>query len=69
MPVTMPESAVTFTGIRSEKVRLRDTVIHAHPLASYDQLGSTTPNFQPQPKPLPKTETETPRSDSDETKK
>lgn len=27
----------------SEKVRLRDTVIHAQPLASYDQLNSTQP--------------------------
>ena len=45
----------------SEKVRLRDTVIHAHPLASYDQLRSTAPDSQP--------ETETPRSDSDESKK
>jgi len=45
----------------SEKVRLRDTVIHAHPLASYDQLGSTSPHSQPQP--------ETPRSDCDESKK
>ena len=27
----------------SEKVRLRDTVIHAQPLASYDQLNSTPP--------------------------
>jgi len=25
----------------SEKARLRDTVIHAQPLASYDQLSST----------------------------
>lgn len=45
----------------SEKVRLRDTVIHAHPLASYDQLGSTSPHSQPQP--------ETQRSDCDEFKK
>lgn len=27
----------------SEKVRLRDTIIHAQPLASYDQLSSTLP--------------------------
>ena len=45
----------------SEKVRLRDTVIHSHPLASYDQLGSTAPDSQPEP--------ETPRRDSDESKK
>jgi hypothetical protein len=45
----------------SEKVRLRDTVIHAHPLASYDQLSSTAPDSQP--------ETQTPRSDSDESQK
>lgn len=43
----------------SEKARLRDTVIHAHPLASYDQLSSTAPIPQPQTK----------RSDSDESKK
>jgi hypothetical protein len=43
----------------SEKIRLRDTVIHAHPLASYDQLGSTAPVCQPQNH----------RSDSDESKK
>lgn len=45
----------------SEKIRLRDTVIHAHPLASYDQLSSTAPDSE--------TETETPRSDSNESKK
>ncbi|OGB76762.1 MAG: integrase [Burkholderiales bacterium RIFCSPLOWO2_12_FULL_67_210] len=45
----------------SEKTRLRDTVIHAHPLASYDQLSSTAPDPQP--------ETQIPRSDSDESKK
>lgn len=30
----------------SEKARLRDTVIHAQPLASYDQLSSTEPGDQ-----------------------
>jgi transposase len=41
----------------SEKVRLRDTVIHAYPLASYDQLNRTV------------SETKTTRSDSNESKK
>ena len=45
----------------SEKARLRDTVIHAHSLASYDQLSSTAPDSPP--------ETQTPRSNSDESKK
>ena len=27
----------------SDKIRLHDTVIHAHPLSSYDQLGSSAP--------------------------
>ncbi len=43
----------------SEKVRLRDTVIHAHPLASYDQLSGTASDCQ----------TETSGSYSDESKK
>lgn len=43
----------------SEKVRLRDTVIHAHPLASYDQLSGTASDCQ----------TETSGSYSDEAKK
>ena len=47
----------------SESVRLRDTVIHAHPLASYDQLSSTAPDSRPE------TQTPTQRSDSDESKK
>ena len=47
----------------SGPVRLRDTVIHAHPLASYDQLGSTAPQSETQPPP------ETSRSHSDEAKK
>jgi len=51
----------------SEKVRLRDTVIHAHPLASYDQLSSTPPDSQAQAQ--AQTEPETPRRDSDESKK
>lgn len=45
----------------SEKIRQRDTVIHAHPLASYDQLSNTAPDSQ--------TQTEIPRSNSDESKK
>ena len=49
----------------SAKTRLRDTVIHAHPLASYDQLGSTASDSQAQSQ----TEPETPRRDSDESKK
>ena len=43
----------------SEQVRLRDSVIHSHPLASYDQLSRTAPQCQPQSS----------RSDSDESKK
>jgi hypothetical protein len=31
----------------SDKVRLRDTVIHAHPLASYDQLNCTATSPSP----------------------
>ena len=49
----------------SEKVRLRDTVIHAHPLASYDQLGSSAHDSQPEAE----ARTQTPRSHSDESKK
>jgi len=45
----------------SEKARLRDTVIHAHPLASYDQLSNTAQIPQPQP--------QNQRSDIDEPKK
>ena len=30
----------------SDKIRARDTVIHAHPLASYDQLSSPVPSGQ-----------------------
>jgi len=47
----------------SGPVRLRDTVIHAHPLASYDQLSSTAPQSETQPQP------KTSRSYSDEAKK
>jgi hypothetical protein len=49
----------------SNKIRLRDTVIHAHPLASYDQLSSSVPDSQAQAQ----TEPETPRRDSDESNK
>ena len=47
----------------SAKVRLRDTVIHAHPLASYDQLNCTATS--PSPDSAPKDQGAT----SDETKK
>jgi len=54
----------------SESVRLRDTAIHSHPLASYDQLISSSPPSQSnaQTKTTSETQSPTPRRNNDESK-